>query len=164
MSEAEREAHEDEDIEQRARYRELLEELRTIIPGGEVLFAFLLTIPFSNRFTEVGQVGRVLFLVALVGSAVSLITFLTPASYHRLTPGSDREARIRLAVRTTVAGMAILGIAIVAGMLLVTRFVYGGSIGILVGVGLLLVTALLWYALPLVARVRRLGDGGPPQR
>ena len=60
--------HRDEDVS-RERYRELLEELRTIIPGAQVLLGFLLTVPFAGRFTEVDDLGEAVFLVALVAVA-----------------------------------------------------------------------------------------------
>lgn len=143
--------------EQRERYRELLEELRTIIPGVQVLLAFLLTVPFSRRFTELDATGKALFVVSLVASALSVVVFLVPAAYHRLTSHGRRQERIQMGVRTTLAGLALLATAIVIALLVVVRLIYDFSIG-LVAAGVVLVAIVaLWLVLP-VTRERAHGD------
>ncbi len=141
--------------EQRERYRELLEELRTVLPGVQVLFAFLLTAPFSDRFERLDNLGRDVYAVALVSAAVSAVLFLTPTSYHRVAPRTDRRNRLRIAIRSTVAGMAALVIAMIAALFVVTRFVYGTSEGAAVAAVVLVGAATLWYFLPLRRRLRK---------
>ena len=141
------------DDEQRERYRELLEELRTLLPGVQVLFAFLLTAPFAQRFTQLDAVGLRAYGVALVAAAAAAILFLTPTSHHRVGPSGIRHHRLRLAIRTTIAGLALLAIAMTAAIFVITRFIYGaGSVAIAVFVAGEIV--VLWYAIPLVERLR----------
>lgn len=141
--------------EQRERYRELLEEFRTIIPGVQVLFAFLLTAPFSSRFSELDAVGRNSFMVALVSTALSTLLFLTPTSYHRIAPRSERGERIELAVRMAVAGLVMLAVGITAAVFLVTRFIYGSTEAVVVAGTIAVVAVVLWYLVPLARRIRR---------
>lgn len=139
--------------EQRERYRELLEELRTIIPGVQVLFAFLLTVPFSSRFEDLDDLGKGMFIVALGMVAAAVVVFLVPASYHRLAHRGEREERVRIGSRTTVVGMAFLGTAMGAATFVVTRFILDSTAaGTAVGGGVALAAFLLWYAFPFSRR------------
>ncbi|MEX2659735.1 MAG: DUF6328 family protein, partial [Acidimicrobiales bacterium] len=116
---------EDADEEElRDRYRELLEELRTIIPGVTVLLAFLLTAPFSNRFQDIDDLGRDVYAGAVLGVAVAVVIFWTPAAYHRLAERHDRATRLRMSVRLAVAGMGLLAVSLVAVIFVVVRFVF----------------------------------------
>ena len=147
----------------RERYRELLEELRTILPGVQVLLAFLLTVPFASRFTELDRLGTLLFLLSLGAAASSVIVFLVPAVTHRLTPSASRAERLRLGVRTVLAGLAILAVSIVLALVVVARFIYDASaawaVAGTVSVGIL----VLWVVVP-VARHRRRRTTPRPRR
>ena len=139
--------------EERERYRELLEELRVVLPGVQVLFAFLLTAPFSARFAELDTIGRIGYFIALVSAALSTVMFMTPTSHHRLAPGQDRSRRVRMGVRVTLGGMATLAVAIAAALFVVTRFVFGSTeAGVLTAV-LVCALGLLWYAIPIRVRL-----------
>jgi len=83
------EAEVQDEAAQRERYQELLAELRTIIPGVQVLFAFLLTAPFSARFHLLDQLGHDIYAASLVGTALAAAVFLTPAAYHRLATSAS---------------------------------------------------------------------------
>jgi len=144
--------------EERQRYRELLEELRTVLPGVQVLFAFLLTAPFSQRFNELDEFGRDLYGVALIGTALAAIILLSPASYHRIAPRRERAGRLRTAIRLMVAGMLVLASSMVIAVLTVTRFIFGPGVGIAVTTGLAAVVLILWYLVPLLRRLSILGD------
>lgn len=154
-----------DDDEDRERYRELLEELRTIIPGVQVLFAFLLTVPFASRFQELDQVGVGIFAVSLVTVGIAAVVFLTPAAYHRISPHDDRSERLRLGIRSTVAGMALLAVSVGAAVFVVTRLIFRTSppLGVpwsattIAAIATALVSGgavLLWFALPLLSRSR----------
>jgi archaellum biogenesis protein FlaJ (TadC family) len=154
------------DDEERERYRELLEELRTIIPGVQVLFAFLLTVPFSSRFTDLDDLGVRVFALALVTVGLAAVIFLTPAAYHRIAPRDDRHHRLRLGIRSTVAGMALLGVSVGAAVFVVIRLIFAitplplfssqspttiaaAAMAIVAGAAL-----VLWFLLPLLSRGR----------
>ncbi|MCX4244177.1 DUF6328 family protein [Paraliomyxa miuraensis] len=150
----------------RERYRELLEELRTIIPGVQVLFAFLLTAPFATRFDALDALGVRVFAVALASAGLATVVLLTPAAYHRLAPRSDRHQRIVLGVRVTIAGMALLAVCIASSIFVVGRLLSmtaGEAPPVLSPTTLGLVIAslvagtavALWFVLPLVRRNRR---------
>lgn len=139
--------------DERLRYRELLEELRTILPGVQVLFAFLLTAPFSPRFTELDEFGRDLYATALVGTALAAVIFLAPASFHRVAPRRARGDRLRTAIRLTVSGMLVLAVSIVVAVLAVMRFIFGGDVGTVTATFLAVAVAALWYVMPLLRRV-----------
>jgi hypothetical protein len=95
----------EEEEELRERYQELLEEVRVVLPGVQVLFAFLLTSPFSSRFPELDAVGERAYAVALVATAASTIILVAPTAYHRIAPRKDRRTRLQTAVRLVVVGL-----------------------------------------------------------
>jgi hypothetical protein len=74
---------------ERERYRELLEELRTLMPGVQVLFGFLLVTPFSARFPELDRLGKIAFICTLVTASLAAVVFLAPAPYHRVRGHRD---------------------------------------------------------------------------
>jgi Family of unknown function (DUF6328) len=134
---------------------ELLNELRVVIPGVQVLFAFLLTIPFNQRFDEVSDLDRTVYLVTLLLSALSAALFLAPSAYHRLLfHHRDREHIIEVANRFAIAGLVVLSFSVTGAVLLVTDFLYS-STALVAGttIGTFLVLAVLWGALPLARRV-----------
>ena len=145
----------DPEAGERLRYRELLEELRTILPGVQVLFAFLLTAPFSQRFTDLDALGRHLYGIALIGTAVAMVIFLAPASYHRIAPRQQRRDRLRTGIRLLVTGMLVLAIAVVSAVAAVTRFVFGTDLAAFTVTGVATLVLLLWYLVPLAQRVGR---------
>ncbi len=135
--------------EARDRYQELLQELRVILPGVQVLFAFLLTAPFSARFNELDELGRDLYGVALLGTALSMVMLLAPASYHRVARRASSD-RLRTAVMLTVAGMATLAVSVLVVVFAVMRFIFEVDAALPVTVVLALVIAGFWYLLPLL--------------
>jgi hypothetical protein len=141
--------------EERERYRELLEELRTIIPGVQVLFAFLLTAPFSSRFEELDEFGRDLYAAALIGVALATVTLMTPAAYHRLGSTHDRSTRLKIGIASTVVGLALLSASVVTSVFVVIRFVFDDGLFAELLAGLVaIVTAVLWYGLSFGRRIR----------
>lgn len=141
---------------ERERYRELLEELRTIIPGVQVLLAFLLTVPFSSRFDELDELGRDIYAVVLTGVALATIVLMTPAAFHRLSDERDRTRRLRIGIRCTISGITLLAACVVASVFVVVRFVFDDVrlATTLAGVVTAAVVGL-WYVLSL-----RHPDGG----
>jgi hypothetical protein len=158
------------DDELRERYRELLEELRTIIPGVQVLFAFLLTAPFSSRFDALDDLGTQVFTLALVAAGVAVAVLLTPAVYHRVTPRQDRRQRLDFAIRLLVVGMVLVAVAIASSVFVVGRLIFSANsvppadaisptlIGVVVAATIAGAAVALWFVVPLVRRRRPTSD------
>jgi hypothetical protein len=134
---------------------ELLNELRVVLPGIQVLFAFLLTVPFSQRFTTVNGTEKAAFFIAVMCTAASTAALMTVPNYHRLTfRQATKERLLRIGNVLTLIGTALLGIAIVAVLFLITDYLYDG-----IGVGIVTVTAAvviawLWFLMPVTSRSR----------
>ena len=157
----------DEDHDERVNRElmELLNELRVILPGIQVLFAFLLTVPFSQRFAGISASQRNLYFVAVLCTAVSTALLIATPNYHRfLFRESDKERLLRLANRMTIAGTAFLAVAIVAALRLITDLLYDGAA---VAAVTLVATALigwLWFALLIGRRARKRQRGRQQER
>ncbi|MFA9429710.1 DUF6328 family protein [Egicoccus sp. AB-alg2] len=144
----------DEVEEERERYRELLEELRTILPGVQVLFGFLLIAPFSQRFGDLDAFGRDLYAWVIAGTGLATALFLAPASYHRIANRRRRRERLHTAIRLVVVGMSLLAVSMVLAVFTVMRFIYQGSvIAAVTAAGLAAVILVVWYVVPLARRV-----------
>jgi Family of unknown function (DUF6328) len=152
-------AHEHEgDEARRIRDRqvaEILQELRVAITGGQILFGFLLTVPFAQRWTETDDVQRALFLITLLSIAVATGCFIAPTATHRIRfHRRDRAFLVAYANGAAIAGLACLLVAMLAAVLLVTDFVFDRTTAVLATGGVGLVLVALWFAVPL-ARYRR---------
>jgi MFS family permease len=150
---ADREASELDDVadreELRSRYEMLLQELRVVLPGVQVLMAFLLTAPFAQRFTELDDFGRRTYLLALVSALASTICLLTPTVFHRVAERTARRARLVWSVRLAVAGFVFLALALTAATWGITRLVFGTAAATIVGIGAAAAFAAVWVVLPL---------------
>ncbi len=129
---------------------ELLNELRVILPGVQFLFAFLLTVPFSQRFSQLDGLETGVFFVTLLCTAVATALLMAPSAQHRvLWREGVREQRLKLGNTLTIIGLAFLVPAMVGAVFVISDFTFG--LGAALAVTLLLVAffALLWFALPL---------------
>ena len=133
---------------------ELLNELRVALPGVQMLFGFLLAVPFSQRFATVSANQRGLYYSAFVTAAGASVCFIAPASFHRIVWQHGRkEILLRISSTLAIAGTVFLAAAITSVMLFITSFLYGsGAAGLAAGV-LLAALLVLWYALPLALRL-----------
>jgi hypothetical protein len=161
-SQAERDATELDDVadreELRNRYEMLLQELRVVLPGVQVLMAFLLTAPFAQRFGDLDDVGRQTYLVALVAALGSTICLMAPTVFHRVADRTARRARLVWGVRLAMVGMVLLALALVAATWCIIRLVFGTPEATIVAASAVVVFALVWVALPLgVGRSSRTG-------
>ena len=135
---------------------ELLNELRVALPGVQVLFAFLLAVPFANRFKEVTDGQKYAYMVTLVCTALGSIFLIAPSSYHRLRfRDRDKEAMLRISNKLAIAGLAALAVGMTSAIFLVSDFLYHRTVSVvltaLVGASFL----VLWYALPLSRKARK---------
>ena len=134
---------------------ELLNELRVALPGVQVLFAFLLAVPFTQRFERLTAVQQDVFFAAFLCTAVSTALLIAPSSYHRLRwREHDKEHMLRTANRLAIAGTAFLAAAIIAVDYLVTDLIFGLVATLVASLLAAVLFAGLWYALPLVRRLR----------
>jgi hypothetical protein len=134
---------------------ELLEELRVTLPGVQVLFAFLLTVPFSNRFTTLSGTDKRLFVAALVCAAASSTLLIAPSAFHRvLFRDRDKEWLVLRANLLALTGMGFLAASMSCALYLVVDVIYGGGAGPLVAAIFAALVTTLWYVIPLVRRAR----------
>jgi uncharacterized PurR-regulated membrane protein YhhQ (DUF165 family) len=139
----------------------LLEECRIVLPGIQVLFGFQLATVFTDRFAQAlspGEQRLHLLAVSLVAIAIALI--MTPAAYHRQAePQHASERFIRVSTRLLLASMPPLALAICLDFYLVARLVMGPGWVAWLAAGLFVVFVALWFALPLLGRVRARREG-----
>ena len=104
---------------------ELLNELRVALPGVQVLFAFLLAVPFANGWKRVTPFQRDVFFVAFLCTTAATALLIAPSAYHRLRwREHDKEHMLETANRLTIAGMAMLALAIWASVFLITDILF----------------------------------------
>ena len=132
---------------------ELLQELRISGLGVQVLFGFLLSLPFTMRFAKLSQGQRDLYLASLVLSAVATALLLGPVAYHRVVfRRRQKEPLVRAASVMATLGLAAVGLAICAAVLLATTTVATGLPAGLITVFVFVLFAGLWFAFPLTRR------------
>jgi uncharacterized protein DUF6328 len=134
---------------------ELLNELRVALPGVQMLFGFLLAVPFTERFSSITTTQRHVYFAAFLSAAGATIFLIAPTAYHRLRfRQRDKEQLMRTATRLTIAGTAFLAAALSSAVYLVSDLLFhiaATAVAAAAAAGLLL---WLWYGLPLVRRAR----------
>jgi hypothetical protein len=134
---------------------ELLQELRVALPGVQVLFAFLLTIPFNQRFALLTSAQERIYLGTLLSTTVAAILLIAPTAFHRLTFRLQQKARlVRLGNWMTLIGLAFLAIGMTGVVLLVTDFLFSTPVTVVCTSVAALMFATLWYGLPIWTRLR----------
>jgi hypothetical protein len=150
------EAREDEDEGERLdrELLELLNELRVVMPGVQVLFGFLLTVPFQQRFETINAFQRDVYTATLLLTAAAAAFLMTPSAFHRLTfRAGEKPYLVKFGTTVTVIGMVLLALAMNGALLLLTDILYHGStVAVMVGVSAALYVSL-WFG---VASIRRL--------
>jgi amino acid transporter len=134
---------------------ELLQELRVTLPGVQVLFAFLFTVPFSQRFAQLTDTQRTAYFIAFLTAAAATVLLLAPAAYHRIQwRQHDKERLLQTSTRLALAGLALLTVAISAAAFVVTDVLYKTSWAAFVAAALVAFMVTLWFVLPLLSRVQ----------
>ena len=132
---------------------ELLNELRVALPGVQVLFAFLLILPFQQRFAETTVEDKAIYTVALLLSALAAALLISPSAYHRLNFRRDiKEEMLFDANKLIIAGLICTAIGVACSVYLVVDIVYGGTAAVLATGATIVVYGVLWLALPLARR------------
>ncbi len=129
---------------------ELLNELRVALPGIQVLFAFLLTVPFTQRFTSITEAQRNVYFAAFLAAAGATAFLIAPTSYHRIRfREGDKERMLKTANVLAIIGTVFLAASVVCVVWLITDILFSGGIVVLVTAITAGVFAGLWYGLPL---------------
>ena len=132
------------------RFTELLQESRTAILGVQVLFVFLLRVPFSERFPFVSTLEQYVFYATLLCTLLSATFLMAPTPHHRiLWREHQREMRIELGHRLIMAGLTLLALAILGVVFLISQLVVGAVGAAIATVGIGLVFSWVWYGQPL---------------
>jgi uncharacterized protein DUF6328 len=145
----------DESEEERAHRNlsDLLQELRVALPGVQVLFAFLLTVPFTQRFKELTDFQEKLYYSVLICVALASVLLVAPTAGHRiLFRRQQKEFIVTTANNLALAGLFLLAVAMTAAIALISDFLFGGTTAIVSAV--VMGTAFLgfWFAGPIVRR------------
>ena len=146
-----------EDVKERLEreHSELLEELRALIPGAEVLFGFLLAIRFTGEFKELTAVQRYVYYATLLSTAVALVLLLAPSAYHRLRfREGDKDVMVRKGNREAIAGTGAIALAFTGVLYLITDLLFTTPAAIAVAVGFFALTAWRWWAIALYRKAR----------
>jgi predicted neutral ceramidase superfamily lipid hydrolase len=134
---------------------ELLNELRVGLPGVQVLFAFLLTLPFTQHFSSLDAVQRDIYFLAVLTTALATTFLIAPSSYHRLRWRQHDKARmLETSNRLAIIGISFLALSISAVIYLITSVVYSSGVGAGVAGAFAGVVTWLWFGLPLSRRLK----------
>ncbi len=137
---------------------ELLNELRVALPGVQVLFAFLLTVPFAQGFTSTTSFQRDLFFAVLSCTALSAALLIAPSAWHRLHfRQKDKEHLILTSNRLAIAGLGFLALAMIGAVMLIADVVFSTTMTVVSGIVASVIFGALWAGLP-IARGARTPD------
>jgi Kef-type K+ transport system membrane component KefB len=132
---------------------ELLQELRVVLPGVQVLLAFLLTAPFQQRFAQLPGSLRNAYFASIACATMATALLIAPSAHHRLRwRAGEKDRLLRIANREAIWGTVFLAAAIVLALYVVTNVLFATWIAVLTAVLGVAVFVWLWYALPLVGR------------
>jgi hypothetical protein len=146
----------DENVDERLNREliELLNELRVALPGVQVLFAFLLTVPFSSRFAGLTDGQRALYFATFVGTTISTGLFMAPTAYQRIRfRQGDKERMLQTSNRFAIVGIGFLALSITFAVVLTADLLFGWAVAVGVGVAVLAFLVWGWFAIPLARRI-----------
>ncbi len=142
---------------------ELLNELRVALPGVQVLFAFLLIVPFSNGYVRMTAVQKDIFFATFVATALATAFLIAPSVNHRiLFRQQDKEQLLVRSNKQSIVGVAFLALAVVGATTLITDVIFSSVTATLTALGLALVLVVLWFAIPIYRRIKSPGEREQP--
>jgi len=134
---------------------ELLQELRVALPGVQVLFAFLLAVPFQQNFEKITPFQKGAYFGTLICTAISAVMLISPTAYHRITFRYQQKRRlVYYANRFSIVGLFFLALAMTGAIMLITDFLFGGIATVLMVAATILVFGFFWFGLPLQRRLK----------
>jgi amino acid transporter len=136
-------------------FNELFQELRSLIPGANVLLGFLLAVTFTNEFGNLDRTERYVYFATLVSTAVAIVLFMAPAAHHRLRfREGDKDDILRKGNREAIAGTVASSFAFTGVLYLVTARIFGAPEAVIVSVAFFTFTAWRWWSLALLRTLR----------
>ena len=134
---------------------ELLNELRVALPGVQMLFGFLLAVPFSQRFQTITTTQRNVYYATFLSTAFATIFFIAPTAYHRLRfRQHDKEALVQTSSRLAIVGTTFLAFALAGAVFVVTDIVFKGAVTAAATGTAAAVLVWFWYGLPVLRRIK----------
>jgi hypothetical protein len=134
---------------------ELLQELRVALPGVQVLFAFLLAVPFQQGFEKITSSQKGAYFGTLICTAIAAVMLISPTAYHRLTFRYQQKRKLVFyANRFSIIGLTFLALAMTGAIMLITDVLFGSTATIVVSAATVLVFGTFWFGLPLQRRFR----------
>ena len=138
--------------------QELLQELRVAVTGVQVLFAFMLAVPFAQGFQNVTSFQEKTYFATLLLSASATAFLIAPSPYHRLNFAKrDKRHIVDIASRWAIIGIALLALAMVGAVMLITDFLFGDTTVAITTGAMFVLFLMLWFVAPLL---RRWSNGG----
>jgi Family of unknown function (DUF6328) len=132
---------------------ELLNELRVVLPGVQLLLAFLLTAPFQQRFAQLPGSLKNVFFASIACATLATALLIAPSAHHRLRwRTGEKDRLLRIANREAIWGTVFLAAAIVLALYVITNVLFATWVAVLTAVAAVAVFGWFWYALPLVGR------------
>ena len=132
---------------------ELTGELRVVVTGVQVLFAFLLIVPFNTGFAHIGRFEQTVYAITLVLAALAAVCTIAPSAQHRLLfRHDDKQYVVASSNRAAIAGLVFLALAMCGCLLLVMTKLFGVAAGVLTASLGALPFGVLWFAIPLRRR------------
>jgi uncharacterized protein involved in cysteine biosynthesis len=141
--------HESEEERLDRNLQELLQELRVALPGVQVLFAFLLVVPFNQRFPQITNFQQTIYFITLLLATGATGFLIAPTVHHRIQfRQQDKERIVMTANRFTIVGMGLLAAAMTGAILLITDILYRSTTVTLVAAAVAVMFIVLWYVIP----------------
>jgi ABC-type uncharacterized transport system YnjBCD permease subunit len=135
---------------------ELLNELRVAMPGVQILFGFLLTVPFQQRFRQVTEFQETVYFVTLVAAAIAAAFLIAPSAYHRVMfEQHDKPNIIHIGTGQMLIGLGALAVAMNGAVMLVTDVLFDAGTVTVTVVLLATLYLSLWFGFGLVRRVQK---------
>jgi hypothetical protein len=133
---------------------QLMTELRVAMPGVQILFGFLLSVPFTQRFGDVTQFQKVVYVVALAAAGIATAFLIAPTAYHRMTFRRGQKRHLVFTANGwTIVGLAALAVAMDAAVLLVVDFLFDDPLAIVLTSALAVLYVGLWFVFPILRRL-----------
>jgi hypothetical protein len=152
----EKRQHEEDPKERLEReHNELLQELRSLIPGAQVLFGFLLAISFTQQFADLDDGERYVYYATLLATATALVLYMAPAAHHRLRfREGDKDYMLRKANREAIAGTVASSLALTGVIYLISQRMFETTEAVIVSVAFFVLLAWRWWAYAIYRNIR----------